>query len=73
MNRGSAMMFVPSPVGGRELSIHEDDGISEADLERVLRIAPRGAFVLTGIAVAILLLAWLGVYFFVFLPRGPIS
>ena len=55
------------------MSLHEHDGISEADLDRVLQIAPRGAFVLTSLAVAILLLAWLGVYFFVFLPRGPIS
>jgi hypothetical protein len=55
------------------LSLHEDDGISEAELDRALRIAPRGAFALTGIAVGILLLAWLGVYFFVFLPRGPIG
>jgi hypothetical protein len=55
------------------LSVHEDDGISEADLNRVLRIAPRGAFTLTSIAVAILLLAWLGVYFLVFLPRGPVG
>lgn len=55
------------------MSVHDDDGISEAQLDRVLRIAPRGAFALTSIAVGILLLAWLGVYFFVFLPRGPIS
>ena len=69
-------MLTPAKIAGREggeLSLLEDDGISEADLDRVLRIAPRGAFVLTSVAVAILLLAWLGVYFFVFLPRGPIG
>jgi hypothetical protein len=55
------------------VSFQEDDEVSEADLERVLRLVPRGAFVLTSLAVGILLLAWLAVYFFVFLPRGPIS
>lgn len=51
----------------------QDDEVSEADLERTLRVVPRGAFVLTSLAVGIVLLAWLGVYFFVFLPRGPIN
>jgi hypothetical protein len=55
------------------LSLHEDNDVSEADLERVLRLVPKGALVLTSLAVGILLLAWLAVYFFVFLPRGPIS
>ena len=55
------------------MSLYDDDGISEADLNRALQIVPRGAFVLTSVAVAILLLAWLGIYFLVFLPRGPIG
>lgn len=49
------------------------DPVLEADLERVLKDVPRGALVLCGIAVLLMLLAWLAVYFGVFLPRGPIS
>ncbi|MFO7305708.1 MAG: cytochrome c oxidase subunit 2A [Gammaproteobacteria bacterium] len=49
------------------------DPVLEADLERVLKDVPRGALALCGIAVLLMLLAWLAVYFGVFLPRGPIS
>lgn len=47
--------------------------IPAAELERVLNEVPRGALALCGIAVALLLLAWLGMYFGVFLPRGPVN
>ena len=43
------------------------------DLERVMRDVPRGAFALAALAVRVLLVAWLLVYFFVFLPRGMVS
>jgi len=49
------------------------DPVLEADLERVLTEVPRGALALCGIAVALLLVSWLVVYFGVFLPRGPIG
>ena len=49
------------------------DTVSEADLERVLKQVPRGTLALTGAAVAILLIAWLIVYFGIFLPRGAIN
>lgn len=42
-------------------------------LERALAETPRGALALAGIAVGLLLLAWLAIYAFVFLPRGPVS
>jgi hypothetical protein len=42
----------------------------EERLEIALRTAPRGAMALAGIAVAILMLAWLAIYIFVFIPRG---
>jgi hypothetical protein len=42
-------------------------------LEQVLKIVPRGALALAGAALSVLVLAWLAIYFFVFLPRGPIS
>ncbi len=50
-----------------------EDNVNPAELERVLETVPRGAFALAGLAVGALVLAWLGVYFFVFLPRGPIG
>jgi len=41
--------------------------------EELLRPVPSGALALAGIAVALLLAAWLVVYLFVFLPRGMVS
>lgn len=43
------------------------------DLERVMQDVPRGAFALAALAVGALLVAWLLIYFFVFLPRGMVS
>jgi hypothetical protein len=40
---------------------------------RALRDGPRGALLLSSIAVALVLLSWLAFYFFLFLPRGPIG
>ena len=45
----------------------------EAALERALAETPRGALALAGAAMALLLIAWLAIYLFVFLPRGPVS
>ena len=47
--------------------------VAERDLERALEVVPRGAAALCGLAVALLIVAWLAVYFGVFLPRGPVS
>jgi hypothetical protein len=49
------------------------DPVLEAELERILKEVPRGTFALCGIAVALLLICWLLIYFGVFLPRGPVS
>ena len=46
------------------------------ELERVdsaMRDTPRGALVVSGIAVALLMLGWLILYFFVFIPRGTVG
>jgi hypothetical protein len=40
---------------------------------RALRHGPRGALLVSTIAVAIVLLIWLAFYFLLFLPRGPIG
>lgn len=50
-----------------------DDGIAEADLERVMREVPRGALALAGLTVGLLLLAWFLMYALVFLPRGMVG
>ncbi len=49
------------------------DPVDAADLERALEVAPRGAVALAGTALGILMLCWLLVYFFVFLPRGAVG
>jgi hypothetical protein len=38
-----------------------------------LQHGPRGAFVVSGIAVALLFIGWLGFYFLLFMPRGSIG
>lgn len=42
-------------------------------LVRVMREVPRGALALSGLTVGLLLVAWLLLYAFVFLPRGMVS
>ena len=53
------------------------DYATEADeitaLEAALDEAPRGALVVSGIAVGLMMVGWLGMYFLVFLPRGPVG
>ena len=49
------------------------DEVRETDLERVLSTVPRGTLALCGLAVALLLIFWLFIYFGIFLPRGPVS
>ena len=49
------------------------DLVTEDDLQRVLNDVPRGAFALCALAVALVLIFWLAIYFGVFLPRGPVS
>ncbi|HEV2365592.1 MAG TPA: hypothetical protein VGS12_15485 [Caulobacteraceae bacterium] len=45
----------------------------EAVPEEVLREVPRGALALAGITTGLLILAWLAIYLFVFLPRGTVG
>ena len=42
-------------------------------LESSMDESPRGAILVSAIAVALLLLGWLWVYFFIFLPRGTVG
>ena len=51
----------------------DDDGLDPEELRAALRQTPRGAFALAGLTVALLMAAWLAIYLFVFLPRGPVG
>ena len=42
-------------------------------LEAAMSDSPRGAIIVSGIAVVLLLAAWLWIYVFVFLPRGTVG
>ena len=44
-----------------------------AALEAALEQTPRGAVVVAGIAVILLLIGWFFVYLFIFLPRGSVG
>jgi len=47
--------------------------VSTEEAAQALRDGPIGAFVVAGIAVGVLLIAWLVFYFLVFMPRGAIG
>lgn len=49
------------------------ESTEEDQLDRVLQEVPRGALALAGIAVGLLMLTWLMIYLFVFLPRGAVG
>lgn len=54
---------------GRTVRPETDD----AELERVMQEVPRGSLALAGLTVGLLLIAWLLIYVFVFLPRGSVG
>ena len=52
----------------------QDGSVQElAALERALVDVPRGAVALAGSAVGLLMICWLLIYVFVFLPRGSVG
>ena len=51
----------------------DSNGLENAELDRVMKEVPRGAFALAGTAVALLLVAWLAIYLFLCVPRGPVG
>jgi hypothetical protein len=55
-----------------ELSTLDDDEAPELP-DEVMREVPRGALALAGAAVGSLILAWVLIYVFVFLPRGMVG
>lgn len=42
-------------------------------LEAAMEEAPAGALIVSLVAVGLLLIGWLGLYFLVFLPRGSVG
>ena len=66
-------MTSEQPSSSAERGDEVPETVSDADLEQVLKQVPRGTLALAGTAVAILVIAWLIVYFGIFLPRGAIN
>jgi hypothetical protein len=52
---------------------YASDGEELERLERAMDETPKGAVAVSLIAVALLLIGWLGMYFLVFLPRGTVG
>ena len=64
-------MAEPSyPAGGHD---YASDAEEIDRLEAAMDEAPKGALVVSLIAVGLLLIGWLGLYFLVFLPRGSVG
>jgi hypothetical protein len=53
--------------------VEATDDVDQAKLASVMGTVPLGAGVLAGSAVALLVLGYLAVYIFVFLPRGTVG
>ena len=52
---------------------YSDDQEELERLEAALEGGPRGAIAISLIAVGLLMVGWLGIYFLVFIPRGTIG
>ncbi len=56
--------FVDTAAGGDGAHLYEN---------AALAAVPSGAFALAGTAVGLLVVAWLAIYFFVFMARGAVG
>ena len=65
-------MSSESPTVSNPVS-EANDNIDETALAQAMRMAPLGAAVLAGSAVALLVLGYLLIYILVFLPRGTVG
>jgi hypothetical protein len=52
---------------------YADDAAELEKLEAALEGGPKGAVAVSLIAVGLLMVGWLGIYFLVFLPRGMVG
>lgn len=64
------MAEVSYPAGAHDYASDADE---QAALEAAMDETPRGALVVAAIAVGLLIIGWLGIYFLVFLPRGTVG
>ena len=64
--------MIPQPSAANSPSEASDE-VDAAALDEVMRVVPLGAGVLAGTAVALMVLGYLAIYLFVFLPRGPVG
>lgn len=58
---------------GSGAAVSDETGEDSALPDAVMREVPKGALALSALTVGLLVVAWFVVYFFVFLPRGPVS
>ena len=61
------------PAYPRSRHDYSSDGDELEALESAMDSTPRGAALVSAIAVGLLLLAWLAIYIGVFLPRGTVG
>ena len=72
-NQGVIAMSAGEPHQTVTYSPDHGAPVSTEEAAEALRNGPVGAFVVAGIAVGVLLVAWLLFYFLLFLPRGTIG
>jgi hypothetical protein len=65
------------PEEHHQSAAHRPDNVAAPigpdEAAKALKNGPRGALLIASIAVALLFLAWMAFYFFLFIPRGPIG
>ena len=61
------------PAYPRTRHDHAGDAEELKKLESAMSGTPRGALVVSAIAVEMLVLCWLAIYIFIFLPRGTVG
>ena len=52
---------------------HVAEPMGSDDAVEALKHGPRGALLIAGVSVSLLLIGWLAFYFLLFLPRGPVG
>ena len=66
-------MSMTEPAYPTRVHDYESDAEELERLEAAANYGPAGAAAVSGIAVGLLLLAWLFIYVFIFLPRGTVG
>lgn len=61
------------PAYPRSRHDYAEDAEELKQLESAMDGTPKGALIVSAIAVGLLLLCWLAIYIVIFLPRGPVG